>query len=453
MTENKEIIKNETATPFKNYIFFGMPRVSTSVVLTIVDFGILFLYFEGYGLSSLFVGISAMVGKFAIAFSQSYLGWLSDKTKTKFGKRKPYMIIGAPILAISFIFLLLPTIFLGPNPADALLFMWLLIWDVMFQFFYGITTPYQSWMAEQFKVNERPTASAFQNIFNYLGTGIALLSVMVLPKILADFQKTRIINPLFIGDLFIFAALVISLFYISAFLLPVEKAPPVRMNLRKDLQMIIKDRNFIHVCMMVGIASLCWSMITGIMLGYVNKVLKITNMFFGAGALAIGVVGSLFIWKTIIGKIGKKKALILIFIWAICALPFGAIIPLLPFEDFTIPTVVLVLIISSALGGWFLFPYILYSDLAENNEKTGEKSELKSGLYNGFPSILLNIFQGVGWLLIGSILLLPDAPSRDYSWGYLLWAPIGSIILIVALLYLKKFITLDFDWEKKRKVD
>jgi len=53
--------------------------------------------------------------------------------------------------------------------------------------------------------------------------------------------------------------------------------------------------------------------------------------------------------------------------------------------------------------------------------------------------------------MLGALLLLPYAPGRDYSWGYLLWAPIGAVILIVALLYTRKFITLDFEWEKEVK--
>lgn len=442
---------NETSeAPTKRFIFFGLPRVSTSIVLTIVDFCILFLYFEGYGLSSLYVGISAMVGKLAIAVSQSYLGWLSDKTKTKFGKRKPFMIIGAPVLALSFIFLLIPTVFLGSNPETLSLFIWLLIWDVIFQFFYGITTPYQSWMAEQFQVNERPKASAFQNIFNYIGTGIAMLFVLLLvPDILEDFQVTRIIAPTFIILVVLFAAITIALFYTSAFALPVEAQPPIRMNLVEDFKMILKDRNFLHVCVMIGIASLTWSMITGVMLGYVENVLNFTDTLLPAVFLALGVVGSLFVWKKIIGKLGKKKSLMIIFLWAIITMPFAALLPLMPFDDFTVPALLLVLIVSAALGGWYLFPYIVYSDLAENNQKTSDKAELKSGLYNGFPSILLNIFQAFGWLLIGSLLLLPNPANRDYSWGYLLWAPIGSIILVIALLYTLKFITLDFSWEKE----
>lgn len=440
-------------TPLKNYLLFGMPRISTSIVLTIVDFCILFLYFEGYGLSSLYVGLSAMAGKFAIAISQSFLGWLSDKTKTRFGKRKPYMIFGSPLLAISFTFLLLPTVFLGSNPGDIPMFLWLLIWDVIFQFSYGITTPYQSWMAEQFKVNERPKASAFQNIFNYVGTGIAMLFVLLLvPDILEDYQVTKIIAPLFIMLVILFSIIVIALFNLSAFTLPIEKAPPIRMNFIKDVkELIVEDRNFINVCVMVGIASLTWSMITGIMLGYVEKVLNFSSILLPAVFLALGVVGSLFAWKKAIDKFGKKKTLTIIFLWGICTLPFAAILPLMPFEDFTVPALILVVIVSAALGGWFLFPYIVYSDLAENCEKKTQKNELKAGLYNGFPSILLNIFQAFGWLMNGIFLLLPIVPDRSYSWGYLIWAPIGSVILIIAFLFTRKFVTLDFEWENELK--
>ena len=235
------------------------------------------------------------------------------------------MIIGAPILGISFVFLLLPTLFLGANPDTMSLFAWLLIFDIIFQFFYGeLTTPYQSWMAEQFQVHERPKAAGFQNIFNYVGTGVALLfTMLILPDVLGAFESTKVIDPLFIIILIIFALVTVGLFYFSAFALPVETAPPVKMNLKKDLKEIVSDTNFMHVCMMVGIASLTWSMITGLMLGYIQFVLGLTSttqQILGAVALALGVILALFIWQKVIAKVGKKKALTYIFIWAIATL-------------------------------------------------------------------------------------------------------------------------------------
>jgi GPH family glycoside/pentoside/hexuronide:cation symporter len=451
--ENKDEISQKTETPFNRYMYFGMPRISTSIVLTIVDFAVLFIYFEGYQLNPLLVGIALMCGKFAIAISQSTMGWLSDKTKTRFGRRKPFMIIGAPILGVSFILLLLPTYFLGKTPNEMSLFAWLLIFAVLFQFFYGeLTTPYQSWMAEQFEVHERSTAAAWQNIYNYIGAAIALLFTQVIvPNVMESYVITKEIHPLYSTLVILFVIVTIALFYVSAYAIPVEKAVIIKSSLIEDFKEIIRDKNFIHVCMFVGISSLTWGMITGVMLGYVQKVLLLTDILIGAGALAIGVLGSLFAWKKIISKIGKKKSLMIILAWAACTLPFGAIIPLLPFTDFTIPAVVLVLIIASALGGWFLFPYIVYADLAENDEKSGEGDELKAGLYTGFPSILLNIFQAFGLLLVGALLLLPPPPGKLYSFGYLLWAPLGSVILVIAFFYLKKYVTLDFEWEKDVK--
>ncbi|MHA1292731.1 MAG: MFS transporter [Promethearchaeota archaeon] len=453
---NQDNVDRTTEAPFKKYVFFGMPRIAASIVLTVIDFAIIFLYIEGYGkdfkIFPLLAGIATMCGKFAIAISQFLMGYLSDTTKSqKFGKRKPFMIISAPILAFSFTFLLLPTIFLGKNPDIVVLFLWLLIFDVLFQFFYGsLTTPYQSWMAEQFEVHERPTASAWQNIFNYVGTGIAILFIYnIVPKVMADFAETKVINPLYSFTVIIFALTIVGLFYFSAFSLPVESAPPIEMNLMEDLKGILRDKNYLHVCVMVGIASLTWSMITGIMLGYVEFVLVLEDPMYATAALAVGVVFSLFIWKKIIDKAGKKKSLTIIFIWAIISIPFAGILPLFPFEDFTIPAIILVMIVSASLGGWFLFPYIVYADMAENEQKNRKKDEMKAGLYTGFPSILLNIFQAFGYLLIGIILLAPPLPGKNYSLGYLIWAPIGSIILIIALIYLKKYIILDFDWEEK----
>ena len=267
-----------------------------------------------------------------------------------------------------------------------------------------------------------------------------------------DFLKTQKLDPAFILILFIFAIVTIVLFYLSALLLPKEETEAGEWSFIEDFKKIIKDTNFISVCLLVGIASLTWSMITGVMLDYINVVLNLTetvDTILGAGVLALGVIIALFVWKKVIAKSGKKIALNYILLWAIIVLPFTAILPVLPFENYLVPALILVGIVAAALGGWYLFPYIIYADLAENDQKSTEENELKAGLYTGFPSILLNIFQAFGLLLIGSILELPPFPTRDYSWGYLLWGPIGSIILVIALIYLRRYITLDFEWEKE----
>ncbi len=85
----------------------------------------------------------------------------------------------------------------------------------------------------------------------------------------------------------------------------------------------------------------------------------------------------------------------------------------------------------------------MYADIAEVDERA--TGELKAGIYVGFPSIALNLFQALGLFIMGMILELPRWGTLTYSIGYVLWGPICSLILIGAYFFARKFIKLDFE--------
>jgi Na+/melibiose symporter-like transporter len=163
----------------------------------------------------------------------------------------------------------------------------------------------------------------------------------------------------------------------------------------------------------------------------------------------LGFVASIYIWRKRIQKKGKKKSLLSLFLFAIILLP-TSLIGLIPFASNIIFGIIFILIIASAISGWNLFPYIYKADIAEDEEK--RSGELKAGLYDGFPSIILNIFQALAPLLIGFILSLRNITvgSLTYSIGLVLWGPICSLILLIAYLFTRWYVTLDFDWEKEK---
>ena len=432
------------------YLLYGMPRLSAGIVLDIVDFGILFLYIAVYGLPPILSGIALAIGKLSIAFSQFSMGWLSDKTDTKYGRRKPFMFFYAPLTAVAFICALLPMIFIQ-NPTGIILFIWILIWDAVLQWSYGgLTTPYQSWVSEQFLVHQRPKASAFQNLFGFIGAGIGIVfSLLVFPPLIESFQKTKTVDPTFIILVFAFGSLLIILFYICAFGFPVEKTEGAEMKFTEDLKKVLKDKNFMNVCWLQGIAFLAIGMITPSLIGFATIVLKIegTEFYLTAVSLLVGIMGFLFLWKKLIDKKGKKKTFLIILLTGIIVLPLS-LIGLIPGEINFIITIIWVLAIAAFMGGWYLFPYIWLADLAEDADvRSGEGR--KSGLYAGFPSILLNIFQAIALFITGFLLSLPNVPGKDYSWGYVLWGVWCSGVIIVVYIIAKKLITLDFEWENK----
>jgi len=453
--EKIEEVKKKTGAGDR--ILFGMPRLGTSIVLGIESWALLTLYTTGFGLDSFRTGFAIAMGYLTIAVSQFFVGWVSDTKYTKIGRRKPYIYILAPFLGLSIICLLLPVYFLPDLNNKDTLFFWLLIWDIIFRASYAVTTPYQAWMAEIFTVDERPKVSQLQNTFNYIGNGIMALFSMLLVTDYIDRIEDVSVNvppPLqFSIPILIFGILTVVLFYINAFFLPTEPHHEIKSNMKESLRTIVKNKNFMLIILMVGISGLGWTMITTTMLKYTEEALNLgsNEYLIVAVCLLLFVFLALYLWRVSIHKIGKKKTLLYVFILAIFFLPV-TFLALIPMNNYLIIGIVFILGIGTILGGWFLFPYIVYADVAEDDQK--KTGELKAGIYAGFPSIILNIFQAFGAFLIGIILDIPyyinptNTPDAGYSIGLILWGPLASLVLIVSYFYTKKYVTLDFEWEK-----
>ncbi|MHA2049277.1 MAG: MFS transporter [Promethearchaeota archaeon] len=438
-------------TTNKRKILFSAPRLGSSIVLGIEGWALLTLYTSGYNLNPPFLaGFVISMGYLTIALSQFLLGWVSDGKYTRWGRRKPYIIIFAPLLGISIIFLLLPGMFIDLTN-KSLLFRWMLIWEILFRASYAVTTPYQAWMAEEFPVEERPKVSQFQNTFNYIGNGIMALFSLI---ILTSFFDDLIIDLTISIPIILFGILVIVLFYIVAFTMPTEPHHEIKSNLLNVLKTIVKNKNFMLIVLMVGISGLGWSMLTTAMLKYLEDVLNLGTIDYiiSSVVLLLTIFIFLYLWRRSMQKRGKKKTLLMVFLLAIVFLPVS-LLGLIPMQSYLIVGIIFIGGIGAILGGWYLFPYVIYADVAEDDEKS--TGELKAGIYTGFPSIILNIFQALGAFFIGSILSLPElerhyvADPYSFSIGLIIFGPIVSVILLISYFYTKKFITLDFDWEKK----
>jgi len=56
----------------------------------------------GFGLSAAMAGLIMTLDNIAAFFIQPVIGVLSDRTRTRFGRRMPYILIGVPVAAIAF---------------------------------------------------------------------------------------------------------------------------------------------------------------------------------------------------------------------------------------------------------------------------------------------------------------------------------------------------------------
>lgn len=451
MNESTGNLRGTTSTGKK--LVFAMPRIGTSIVLGIESWALLTLYTSGYGLDPFRAGFAQAMGYLTIAACQFLFGWLSDAKYTKIGRRKPYLVVVGPFLGLATIFLLLPSLFLPDLNDKNALFFWMLIWDIVFRAGYAVTTPYQAWMAEVFEIKDRPKVSQYQNTFNFVGNGVmALFSLLIVTSFIdaLEIDVNASIPMIFLIPIIIFGALVIVLFYLVAFLLPTEPNYELKLNLKESLKTTVRNKNFMLIVLMVGISGFGWSMISTGMLKYLNDALQLstTEYLIAAVVLLLGIFIFLYLWRRSIEKKGKKPTLLIVFLLAIFFMPI-TLLSFIPMGNYLILGVIFISGVAAILGGWFLFPYIVYADVAEDDEKSS--GNLKAGTYAGFPAIILNIFQAIGAIVIGAIFSLPTiiVGSLDpYSIGLALFGPICSIILLVSYFYTRKYVNLDFDWEK-----
>ncbi len=452
MSETEEIRREITTN--KRKITYAMPRLGSSLVLGIEGFAFFNLYYSGYGVSAILVTLAQAIGYIVIGLSQVFIPWISDTKYTRLGRRKPYIFFFAPLLGISFIFLFLPS-YMIPNLDDKIaIFIWFLLWDILFKISYSMTTIYQAWLAEQFDITERPAVSQYQNIFNWIGNGAMAIATMIVVPSFVNLLKHDINSAVpidFLLTITLFGVIAVIVFLLVGFLMPTEPQYKIETKAWENFKQVLKNKNYMKTIIMIGIASLAWSIIVDVILTFNTDVLILegTDFYIIAGFLIIGIILSLYIWRRLISKIGKKQTLLYVFLFGVFFL-WLTLLGLIPIDLTIIFGIIFTIGIAGMLGGWYLFPYIIYADAAEDDEKS--TGELKAGTYAGYPAIILNLFQAFGVFVLGvAIDLLPDISigTATFSLGLIMWGPICSLILLISYYYTKDKVILDFEWEKR----
>jgi GPH family glycoside/pentoside/hexuronide:cation symporter len=159
-------------------LFYGIGEIANSIKSTVFGLFILFFYTTVMGLPGTWVGIAAVVVLMWDASIDPYIGYLSDKARSRFGKRHTFMLIGSLTMGISF--------WLVFSPPQGLprwgLFVWLLGTSILVRTtisLYGV--PYYALGAElSQEYYERTAITGIRSILALLGTlAAASLSFVV----------------------------------------------------------------------------------------------------------------------------------------------------------------------------------------------------------------------------------------------------------------------------------
>jgi GPH family glycoside/pentoside/hexuronide:cation symporter len=140
-----------------------MAMASTPVTLFLPAF-----YTQDLGLGMAAVGGILMLSRFWDVVTDPVIGYLSDRTRTAIGRRKPWIIASVPIVMIAVYHLFLP-----PEDVDQL---FLLVWIMVLWFGWTLfNIPYFAWGAElSTDYAERTRITGWRTVAGLLGTLLAI---------------------------------------------------------------------------------------------------------------------------------------------------------------------------------------------------------------------------------------------------------------------------------------
>ncbi len=134
-------------------------------------------YFSALGMDPLYISLAFVIWSIWNAFNDPLIGYISDRTKTKIGRRKPYIIIGLIGVVIIEIVLWIP-----PVRTDIGMFWYLLIMLIAWDIFYTcLALPYDTLFPEMY-LTEKQRASS--NTFKQIGSIVGLLLAYLLGGLL-----------------------------------------------------------------------------------------------------------------------------------------------------------------------------------------------------------------------------------------------------------------------------
>lgn len=281
---------------------YGAPYLIKALAFTPLLALIPSFYAKDFGLPLALVGAILFVTRISDMITDPIIGIMSDRSRSRFGRRKLFMLIGAPILMVSAWMVFAPPVPVTPLYAT----IWLALIYLGFTF---LDIPYRAWAADLVSSYDgRTRIIAFREA---AGTGSSLLalSVLMLAPMFglgATADTLRILAIMFVVGLPILLALALAV-------VPEPAPDHVReesVSLKASLQAILANKAFLWLLggltVLMGGAIIGASLHMIVMESYFN--IRPLFPYILAGESIAGLISAPF-WVWAARRIGKNNAM------------------------------------------------------------------------------------------------------------------------------------------------
>lgn len=422
-------------------VAFGICDLGGNLFFSMIGFHLLFFLTDVVGLLPALAGIALAIGRIWDAVTDPLVGYISDNTSTRWGRRRPFMFVGAILLFGGMIFM-----FTNPGiEGQTALFIWATTAYVLLNTFYTILNiPYSSLTPELTSdYEERTVLNGYRHTFAVIGTMFGGAAYPLMVGALGGGSGGWTITAAILGAIMTGTALT-TVFGVRE----TGSAPKgTRTNIFRSYFEVLKQKPMItavgsYMTHMGGVAVIQASLVY-----YFTYVYREPDLLFVA-LMSLLVTAFVFIpvWVHLSHKLGKTRSYnIGMGIMSVAVVAFFFAAPHLGIWF----AFVIMGVAGAGLATNYVMPWSIIPDAIEwDYAQTGTRRE---GVFYGMWTFMSKLGQAVGVGLTGLLLTLfgyvqPVAgeatavqPDGALTAIRLLVGPIPMIFFVVGILILSKY--------------
>jgi GPH family glycoside/pentoside/hexuronide:cation symporter len=415
---------------------YGSGAMGASVLLQTILLWLVYFYAPPAGqgtalLPPALVGFALATGRVINALSNPPVAFWSDRSGTRWGRRRPFIAVGAPVLAACFTLLWVP-----PRAPQGALFIYAAgILAGFFFLFSLVMNPYAALLPEITPGGRgRAAAASWQAGASLGGVGVAMIASPWLIQRWGFHAMGLALGAFALLCLWLVGAGVRE----SAPADPPGPAPARPGTFLSEVGAVLRRRGFRIYLLSLALLWLGTSMVNTTIVYVVTVLMGLPREQVGVvlGAAFVCTLAALGPLARVTRRLGTAKALT----WTLAAT--SAIVPLvgaiglrgLPLTP-PVQGYLIIVLAAGPLAGLLVLPNVLLADIAEaDGTLTGEARE---AMFYAVQGLVLNGATALASVLLGLLLSLGYAPGQ--ALGLRLIPPTAGACTLAALVVFRRY--------------
>jgi glycoside/pentoside/hexuronide:cation symporter, GPH family len=439
-----EILKQRAAhkegqLSIRQKVLFSTGDLSTSIPQTIIMFFQLFFLTDVAGLRPDYAAWAIAIGRLWDAINDPLFGQISDRIRSKYGRRRVVLLYCSVPLGISFALMW----WVPPLPPLGLIAYYALLFMIFDSFFTFIHVSYNSLTPELTQdYDERSSLNGFRMVYSIGGGLLSIILATVLGWVITDRRVLFTIVGVSLGAISIIPPFIV--FAVTHE--PNSDTLPEPMPTRDAIRETFRNRAFWIV---MGLYLFSWttaSILAAVLVYFANYYLRVpaqSNYF----VLVSQVFAIAFIplWVWVAQKLDKRRAFMLGMVtWVLVLVGIALVRP-----DQVVLAYILAALSGSGIATAYVLPWAMVPDIIELDElRTGQRRE---GSYYAFTSFFQKLGTGMALWVMGQVLAatgyvtpvqgqpLPAQPAAAVQAIRWMMGGVPVVLLAVAILLAWRF--------------